>query len=287
MPLTFHTNYWHDREARRAFQAFIREIHGLDFTAWEEAGYWDEAYRPFSFFEEGRVVSSVCLYLLDAIVDGHATKLAQISGVGTHPDWRRQGLNRKLTEEALAWARGKHEGIFLFSDDEAIPFYERCGFRPREEFIESLAVASRPACREPIRLALDVVREREIIEDYARDRAPISNRLSVGNMRLLMFHLLYLFGKDIYYVPELGLIVVYRRAGGRLEIFDIIGRQIPSLPELYPFIADTTDRTVDFHFGTDKLALHGVQTRVLKGNNLFVDEAFPVESPVFPYTGRA
>ena len=59
-------------------------------------------------------------------------RLAQISGVGTRPGWRRRGLNRHLTEVALDWARGKHEGVFLFSSDEAIPCSNRARRGSRE-----------------------------------------------------------------------------------------------------------------------------------------------------------
>ena len=44
-------------------------------------------------------------------------------------------LSRHLTETGLEWARGKQEGVFLFSNDEALPFYEKCGFRPIEEYL--------------------------------------------------------------------------------------------------------------------------------------------------------
>ena len=131
--LQLRTAYWDDLAARGSFKSFIRDIHGLDFSAWESAGFWDDAYRPFSFFVGGEVVASVCLYLLDAVIEGRATKVAQISGVGTRPEWRRRGLNRQLTEMALEWGRSRFEGLFLFSDTDAIPFYESCGFEPQAE----------------------------------------------------------------------------------------------------------------------------------------------------------
>jgi len=136
MALELTSEYWSDTKAREAFKAFILNIHGLDFREWEAQGYWDSAYTPFSYFKDGKIISSVCIYLLDAVIAGRSTRLIQISGVGTHPDWRRRGLSRELTELGLEWARGQHEGVFLFADTGAIPYYQACGFTPLKEYQE-------------------------------------------------------------------------------------------------------------------------------------------------------
>ena len=125
MDLKLRTHYWDDSDAKAAFKQFILKIHGLDFSEWDSSGYWDHAYTPFSFFDGDTVVASVCVYLLKAVLNGENTRVAQISGVGTLPEWRRRGLNRQLTDIGLAWAQGKHQGVFLFSDTDAIPYYEK------------------------------------------------------------------------------------------------------------------------------------------------------------------
>ena len=91
MDLELRTHYWDDRNALAAFKTFILNIHGLDFSEWESRGYWDHAYTPFSFFDGDTIVASVCVYMLDAVLNGNNTRVAQISGVGTLPDWRRKG----------------------------------------------------------------------------------------------------------------------------------------------------------------------------------------------------
>jgi len=122
------------------------ELFALDFTRCEQPGYWDDAYTPFSIFDSERVVANGCLYLLDAVIYGRATRLAQVSAVGTLPRFRRRGLCRELTNAALAWAQGRHAGVFLLGNDEAVPVYERAGFMPLAEFVERMptpAVAPR------------------------------------------------------------------------------------------------------------------------------------------------
>ena len=287
MALRLQTLYWDDLRARSAFKEFIMVIHGVDFAEWDSAGYWDEAYMPFSFFEGEKVIASVCLYLLPAVINGRACQVAQISGVGTLPEWRRKGLNRELTTIALEYGEGRYEGLFLFSDEEAIPFYHACGFVPAEEFIERIeAPEVRPRSgiiqRDP-----GSVEDRALLYRYAERRAPISNRFSAGNKKLFMFHTLYLLRDDIYEIPDLDCLVLYRRKAGHLTIFDIVGEKVPPFNELYPYIREESDRTIDFRFYTDKLGIDKVEREMLKGNNVFVKEGFPVEEVVFPFTCKA
>lgn len=281
------TAYWEDRDSREAFQRFILDIHNLDFNAWQEAGYWDDAYRPFSWFQDGEVISSVCIYSLPAVVDGRRTRMAQISGVGTLPDYRRCGLNRDLTAAGLKWAGQEHEGVFLFSDEDAVPFYEHCGFTAMDEHVPVLQV--QPASRRPGAVRMDTG-DRSVLDRiyaYANSTAAISQRFTVGNPKLFMFHAMYTVPYGIWEIPELECLVCFRRDGDTLRIYDILGRSIPTFEQLYPYICEGTDRWVEFHFQTDRLGLGETGRRDLVGNNLFVKPGFPVTDPVFPYTSRA
>jgi len=287
MDLSLRTEYWDDPKALCAFKEFMIEIFGLDFSEWESGGYWDDAYTPFSFFEGERIVSSVCIYLLDAVIDGERTRVAQISGVGTLPEWRRKGLSRRLTDAGLDWARESHEGVFLFADAEAIPYYKACGFRPVDEYVEF--VEARSVSRSSGAIKLNPGRKSEIkrIYKYARRRTSISDRFSVLNAKLLVFHALHSLRDHVYEIPDLDCLVFFKREGGCLKILDIVGERVPRLKELYPYIADETDRSIEFHFYADKLGLDEIGTRPLYGNNLFVKDSFPIRKPVFPFTSRA
>jgi GNAT superfamily N-acetyltransferase len=287
MDLKMRSESWADPLARQAFKHFMIEIHGLDFTAWESAGFWDYAYTPFSYFEEDLVVASVCIYMLDAVIDGREARLAQLSGVGTLPRWRRQGLNRVLTDTALEWARGKHEGIFLFSDSDAIPFYTKCGFKPVHEYVEMADVSPVPNNGGSVKLNPKNPDHLNKAYAYAKRRVAISNRLSILNAKLLMFHFMYILSDCTWEIPRLGCVVFYERKGDRLHIYDIVGERIPQWSELYPYISNDQDRTVHFHFFTDKLGLTGARSVQLQGNHPFVKGRFPVQNPTFPYTSRA
>ena len=164
------TQYWNDVVATEAFKSFVLEFHGLDFREWESRGFWDTSYTQFSFFDGDSIVASVCIYLLDAVINGKSTRLAQISAVGTHPKWRRKGLNRDYTKIGLEWAEGKHECVFLFSDTDAIPFYRKCGFKPIEEYVETTMVTSYSKCEGAKRLDPSIDGDLNRIYEYVKVR---------------------------------------------------------------------------------------------------------------------
>lgn len=287
MNLELRTEYWDDAEARNAFKSFIHRIHGLDFTEWESRGYWDRAYTPFTFFKGNRVIASVCIYLLEAVIQGKSTHLVQISGVGTHLDWRRKGLSRQLTNVGLDWARNRHEGVFLFADQEAIPYYEKCEFTPISESREY--VSAYPTERKPGLNHLDVTKEADLdrIFSFAQNRSPVSNIFSILNPKLLMFHALYTMRTNIYEIPDLNCLVFMGRKEGVLQIYDILGEEIPSLKRLYPYLCDTSDLRIEFHFHTDKLGLKSIESHIINSNHTFIKGSFPLDKPAFPFTSHA
>ncbi|NQT61435.1 MAG: GNAT family N-acetyltransferase [Candidatus Marinimicrobia bacterium] len=287
MGLRLKTEYWDNPKTREAFKAFILDIHDLDFTEWETRGYWDHAYTPFSYFKDGQLISSICIYLLDAVIAGRETKLVQISGVGTHKDWRRQGLSRELTDLGLQWARGQHQGVFLFADEEAIPYYERCGFSPLHETLEYCHAEPTPNRQGMIQLDPSNQENLDKNYSYAQNRTPISDKFSVFSSKLLMFHALYTMRNKMYEIPDLECLVFFDREGDVVNVYDILGRTIPSFQKIYPYISSETDKRINFHFHTDKLEIKGIQTEIITGNNTFVKESFPVSTPAFPFTSRA
>ena len=281
------THYWDDPVSKSAFKEFMIEIFGLDFSRWDAAGFWDEAYTPFSLFEGGKVVSSACGYLLDAVIDGKPASMLQFSGVGTLPTHRRKGLSRKLTEGVLEWAQGRQEGIFLFSSDVAVPFYTDAGFTPVDEYVEVLAIEPVPTRKGLVRLDTSSSGVLNRIYKLAYSRAPISEKFSVLSPKLLMFHVLYGLGNDAYEIPELGCIIFFEREDSCVRIYDIVAATIPSFADLHPYISKDSDRTFEFHFHPDRLGLPKLSRQRVLGNNPFVLEGFPMRDPVFPFTSRA
>ncbi len=297
------SDYWADAPARAAFKDFIGQVFGINLEPWDAAGYWDNDYRPFSFFSaNGRVVANTCLYSMRMVIAGRPARVGQISGMGVLPELRRQGLGRQLTEVALRWASGHgHEFFMLFSSEEALPFYRSQGFTPAAEHTPVLRLAAESACAPGTDIAppgirmLDMTQpaDRTLLFRLASGRCPVSQQLGVLNERLLMFRALFApRGSGTHYIASLDVAVQFRRRDGVLTLFDVVGPRLPVFAELAPFLIAPGDREVVFWFMTDCLGdlapFGSLEYRPLAGNNLHLCGPFPVSSPfVVPFSAQA
>jgi GNAT superfamily N-acetyltransferase len=288
MDRTLRTAYWRDLAARKSFQDFIRQIFALDFTRWDKAGYWDDDYSPYSYFEGDRVVASLCIYDMPAWVNGEACKVAQVSGVGTLPEYRRQGLNRQLHEIALPKALEEHRFAFLYADDDAVPFYRKRGFRPMPAYSVLVPLAAVAVDGGAERLDQTDPTVLDSLFQLACVRAPTSQVFSTANPKLLMYHLLYRFGTHAWRIPALDAVVLMKRAGERTIVYDILARKLPSFEQLAPFLSGDGAREVEFRFPVDLLGVPSWTLRELPGENLHVMGGFDLgPQPVFPFTSTA
>jgi len=288
MTPTLRTAYWHDLSARKSFKDFIFQIHNVDFSTWDSAGYWDDDYSPYSYFDGERLVASLCIYTMHARVNGEACKVAQVSGVGTLPEYRRQGLNRQLHEIALAKALAEHRFAFLYADDDAVPFYLACGFRPQPAYAAVVPLPAVSPDPQVEKLDMGDTAVHDSLFQLARARAPVSQVFSTANPKLVMYHLLYRVRKHVWSIPALDAVVLMKRDGERTIVYDVLARKLPTFERLAPFLSDGGTRRVEFRFSVDRLDVPSWTLRELPGENLHVMGEHDLgPQPVFPFTAQA
>ena len=288
--LAYHTDYWGDRNKKERFIHFLDMIHNLNLTRWDNAGYWDNNYRPFSYFDGDKLVASVCVYSLDMVIKGKPAKIAQISGVGTDPDYRRRGLSYELSLKAMAWADERHDFYFLFADEEAKTLYRKCGFMPVREQKTEIVLTGFDTDSEIKKLDMAVERDRQLVYALAQERCAVSDELGIVSPKLFMFWCLYFLKEMVYYIKELDIVVLMERRANKLSVYDIVGRDIPAFDVLYGYLAKGTDQSVEFLFMPDKLGIGGyAQTLIALEEGTFVKKPFPFfSSPFqFPLTAHA
>ena len=282
------TAYWHDLAARQAFKEFIHQIHNVDFTRWDSAGYWDDDYSPYSYFVGDRLVASLCIYTMHARVNGQACKVAQVSGVGTLPEYRGQGLNRSLHEIALPKALAEHSFAFLYADDEAVPFYQKRGFRPVSAHAAVVPMPSVAADSGIEKLDLNDAAVLDSLYRLACVRAPVSQVFSTANPKLVMYHLLYRLRNHAWRIPALDAVVLMKRDGERTIVYDILARKLPRFGQLAPFLTTGETREVEFRFQVDALDVPSWTLRELPGENFHVMGVDPIgPQPVLTFTSQA
>ncbi len=289
MNLTFKENYWESRELRVKFTSFLNSIHAVDLSLWDQMGFWDNLYRPFSYFDGNSLVANVCLYSMEMTIQGKRCLVAQISGVGTLPEYRRQGLSFDLTQKAMDWARNNHDLFYLFADNEAAGLYQKCGFRQIDEYKACLSVSGKDAQPGAVKLNMERSEHVKLIYRLATQREPVSDILGISNRKLFMFWCLQSLKDYIYYISALNLLVVFKRNNGLLTIYDIVGADIPAFTKIYPYICCKTDEKVEFLFIVDKLNLGSYDLIKVEDNGTHILDDFPLEGSqfIFPFTSHA
>jgi hypothetical protein len=226
---------------------------------------------------------------MDMTIRGKQCLVAQISAVGTLPEYRRKGLSLELTQKAMDWARNNHDFFFLFADQEAYYLYNKCGFRLVNEYKASISVSGKVASSGAVKLDTKIKDHIELIYRLATNREPVSDILGASNNKLFMFWCLYYLKGHIYYIPELDILVLYKRDNRLLTIFDIVGTDIPEFSIIYSFICDEYDKTVEFLFMVDKMNLGSFDRISIENNGTHILGDFPLECTqfIFPFTAQA
>lgn len=122
-------DYMQDAAVRAALGALTQAAFGFDFEAWAARGFCAHgAYVPYSFEEDGRILSNVSVNRMEFCLNGEKRRWLQLGTVATREDMRGRGLARRLVEIALADSMDGCDGVYLFANPEAAGFYEKCGF---------------------------------------------------------------------------------------------------------------------------------------------------------------
>ena len=127
-------NYASDPDLKNAFHVFISKVFpGIDFKTWDRLGYWKSNYIPYSLSQAGRISSNVGVSKMTVYVDGNKYQAVQLGAVGTLPEYRRQGLSRRLMDHVVKTYQADTDLIFLFANDSVMEFYPKFGFEYKME----------------------------------------------------------------------------------------------------------------------------------------------------------
>ena len=109
-------------------ESFLPWIRGK-MTAGEYLGW-------FAVAENGAIAAGAGLWLMDwpPHMIGPGSRRGNILNVYTDPEYRRQGLARRLTETAIEWCRANGIAtVILHASDEGRELYRSLGFEPTNE----------------------------------------------------------------------------------------------------------------------------------------------------------
>lgn len=132
--LALATNYSTDDSKREKLYPLFEKVFGIEAVTLKDfysRGFWNPAYRPYTFFDEERAVANVSMFSLPMTIQSTLVKAAGIQSVMTDPDYRRKGLMKLLLKEMLKDIDLEFELAFLFTDTPSL--YTFFGFRQVQE----------------------------------------------------------------------------------------------------------------------------------------------------------
>ncbi|MCR5324123.1 MAG: GNAT family N-acetyltransferase [Lachnospiraceae bacterium] len=128
------SDYMRDDTYRHMLNGLTRNTFGFDFENWVTQGYFEGDYIPYSFMDEGRIVSNVSANRMKFIQNGDMKYYVQIGTVMTDESYRRQGLAAKLIKHVIDEYEQECDGIYLFGNLNALEFYKKMEFMIEDQY---------------------------------------------------------------------------------------------------------------------------------------------------------
>ncbi|KGP91789.1 hypothetical protein N780_15530 [Pontibacillus chungwhensis BH030062] len=264
------SNYKDDAKKRKSFNDLAILTFGISFEEWYQKGFWNERYIPYSFVQGDQVIANVSVNLIDLVIDGQLRMAVQVGTVMTHPDYRNQGLSSRLMKKVLQEYEDACDFFYLFANQSVLDFYPKFGFQEVKEQTYSMSYSPPYPYLYSKLKKLDGTNLRDLscIYEFAADRVSASEKFGAINAHgILMFHCLYDFPDDIYYIQEDDCIVIFKQQGGTLHLYDIISKEQVQLEKILPKIANGNDLTIIFHF-TPELTEWPMRSERLNGDDV-------------------
>lgn len=232
-------DYMRDDTMRHALNELTARTFGFDFESWVMNGYFEGDYIPYSFEEDGKVISNVSVNLMKFQVNEKQKNYIQIGTVMTDEHYRRQGLARKLMEQVISDYQEKCDGIYLFANLEALDFYRKLGFQERHEYRYGLkgevkiAKVKETDAFIPVKDNDTDLKKRYL--EFVRTGKVCSSFEQVNKYGLQLF---YTAGfENVYYSNAIDCFCVMEMDGDTLEIQSVLGKEEISLEKVIGFIS--------------------------------------------------
>lgn len=212
-----------DAEMRKKFYKLPKELFGVDFESWYEAGYGGAWYNPHCLLSEGEVVSNVGVAHQEYRIDGQIKKIIQLCGVGTWNKYRGGGLARYLMEYIIKTYQNQSDVMMLFGNDSVLDFYPKFGFERTKEYCAVQYVNKTSEHYEIKRLDPMNKLDRVLVRDKVKGAYQSAYLSICNNQELLALHWEICKGVTLYYIKELDTIVVAEYEENLLKIDEVYG----------------------------------------------------------------
>lgn len=216
-------DYMRDDTLRHALNELAKKTFQIDFEDWVTGGYFEGDYIPYSFMENGKIISNVSANRMTFLQNGVERNYIQIGTVMTDENYRRQGLAKKLIDHVIKQYKDNCDGFYLFANLEALEFYDQCGFsrvteyryEVKEEFCKRRSEGERFM---PVNTADGKMKQKYM--DMIRHSAVNSSMEQINKFGLQMFYTADM--ENVCYAKDLDCFIVAETEGDTLFLQSII-----------------------------------------------------------------
>lgn len=217
------SDYMSDNTLRHALNELTRKTFFFDFEDWVTGGYFEGDYIPYSFIEDGKIISNVSANRMTFLQNGVDRNYIQIGTVMTDEAYRRQGLAKKLMEHVIKQYKDDCDGFYLFANPDAVVFYNRCGFSKETEYRYSVKNEfcmgkSAGEIFMPVNTADEQMKQKYM--DMVRRSAVNSSLEQLNKFGLQMFYSADM--ENVYYAKDMDCFIVAEMEENTLHLQSII-----------------------------------------------------------------
>ncbi len=261
--MEFIKNYKTNDALRLSFDALAKSTFGISFEAWYQDGCWNDYYIPYSYQDQGRIISSVSVNKMTLMIEGQKVQAIQIGTVMTDPEYRRRGLAYELIQKIISDFDESVSFYYLAAAQDAMSLYNRCGFIEVPEVQYSW--------RNPIKSHVNLEKVSVSLEELiAAKKSSVlkGSRLEVlGDEHILSFHFHHGFKDKIYRVDDEILIIADIVDEGKgLEIYEVFSS---SKFDLFDLLDKISAKKVKFYFDASGLSV-GLEREVITNSKWMI-----------------
>ena len=223
------SGYMLDSSYRHMLNDLTQKTFGFDFEDWVTNGFFEGDYIPYSFEEDGKIVSNVSANRMEFMQNGSLRHYIQIGTVMTDEAYRRRGLAAKLIKHVISEYEGRCDGIYLFGNLNATGFYQKMGFDTENQYRYRVKKGFCSQGKEKsgfraVKDGGDELRDRYL--DLVRNSAPQSSFEQLNRYGLQMFYTAGL--DDVYYSDDLDCFIVSDMQGECTVLKSVLcGKRMP------------------------------------------------------------
>lgn len=250
--MNFVKDYAQDPTLRDSLNQLSKTIFGIKVLKQDSVNY-----VPFSFEKDGHIIANISVGTCHQIIAGQQQVAHIIQTVQTLPEYRNKGLIRHLFTHAHDYIEQHSGKSFLLAKRELANFYRQFGYTPVQivDHFDIQMPFVNVVQKTAYKVNLNNTEAKANMAQSIHSRAPLSQIYGDVALDWLVFwYCEHIFSDDIYYVKALDVYVICQLQDDVLHIFDIIGKEIPSLAELVPYLCASAVRHIQCYFSPDKVS---------------------------------